>query len=177
MSDEKTASTTVLQNTMKNNASIMQLRLDTTAILNEISAFLSGKRVDYFRDEKGNITEKTVKMAPERANEAGRTALMSRLQLIFNPSTVQGNLDMERYQREISMIRLSLGKNMMLNLEAWGIKEDDYEEIIDSLMTPIKMFLSRAIDNEERKSYSESLKSSEVFGDKDPKKSRIPFIG
>ena len=44
-------------------------------------------------------------------------------------------------------------------------------------MTAIKMFLSRAIDNKERESYNESMKSSETYGDINKKKSRIPFIG
>lgn len=178
MSDEATTATSVLQNTMRNNATIMELRLSTSNILTEIQMYLTGKRIEYIINPKTQEPmQKETTLGAPKANEEGVAAIISRLQLILNPSVVQGNLDIERYKREIVMVRLSIARNMMLNLEAWGIEEDNYEEIIDSIMTAIKLFLSRAIDNKERESYNESMKSSETYGDINKQKSKIPFIG
>ncbi len=177
MSQGAATETSMYQNRMENNSTIMSLRLNTSSILDEIKMYLTGKRVVYFLDpEKNEPMEKIEELGEPKANKEGVAAIISRLQLILNPSVVQGNLDIERYKREISMVRESIATNMMLNLERWEINIDDYEEIIDSIMTAIKMFLSRAIDNEERKSYNESMKSSETYGD-NKKKRGIPFIG
>ncbi len=178
MSDKAETSTTITQNTMRNNATIMELRLSTSSMISEIETYLTGTRIEYIiNPDTKEPKQITRKLGEPKANEEGVAAIISRLQLILNPSIVQGNLDIERYKREIVMVRESIAESMMLNLERWGIDENDYEEIIDSIMTAIKMFLSRAIDNKERESYNESMKSSETYGDLNKKKSRIPFIG
>lgn len=154
-------------------ASILQIRLETSQLLNVIESYLSGKRTILI-EEDNDIKEKVLKIGDPKLNEVGVQTIMQRITLIFTPSVVQGNFTLEMYQREIGMVRESLTGTMMDNLYRWGIDEKDYTEIIDSIMTPIKAYLSRLIGNKERESYAATIKT--VESSIEPRKSRIPFL-
>jgi len=141
-----------------NVGSALEVRLNTKPILEACEVFLSGRKMVVERDEKGNIKVGHLTVGKPKMNEEGVQALLNRLSLIINPSVVQGNFDINMYQREIYQIRRSLAKNMMVNLYAWGINEGEYPEIIDALMTEVKTFLSRLLENKERESYDSTIK-------------------
>lgn len=139
-------------------ARVIEMRLDTTKLLDNCRLFLSGREEKVIKLPDGTITTEYQQIGEPRLNEKGVAALMQDLNLIFNPSVVQGNYGMDRYLHEIKTIRISLAKKLMLNLYKWEISSREYEGIIDGIMVSVKAYLSRLIDDKERESYKDTLK-------------------
>jgi len=144
-------------NTGYNMGQALQMRLDTNPLLQSLREFLSGTRLIVNKRGDDIVTE-LVPMGSPRLNQRGVQALMSRLTLLLSTAVVQGNYTEERYSLEIYTIRKSLAKEMMNNLYAWEINENEYSGIIDAIMTTVKAYLSRLIGNKERESYDATLK-------------------
>jgi hypothetical protein len=51
---------------------------------------------------------------------------------------------------------MSISRDLWINQEDYGIDEVEYDGIIDSICLMIEPFMSRTINNEERKSYGQS---------------------
>ena len=49
----------------------------------------------------------------------------------------------------------------------YEIEETEYQGIVDVFMASVKPIMSRCIDNEERRSYSETTRSTEAFSEKE----------
>lgn len=160
---EQTATGTANQqdNRGYNMASALEVRLNTKPILDECEIFLSGKKMIATKDKTGKISIEYVSVGTPKMNDLGVQSLINRLSLILNNAVVQGNYEEERYRNEIGQIRKSIAKDVMLNLNNWAVKESEYMGIIDSIMTPIKAFLSRTVGNKERESYDNTIKVTE----------------
>jgi hypothetical protein len=149
-----------------NAAGVIQLRLNTEPILDQIHHFLRGT-AEYTTIEEiegQQIPRFVVKQVSEKkANDKGIHAIMGWLRGIFNPQVVQGNFS--RADQELNHylyhLRLDLMDYLMTNLYNFDIKETEYEGIIDMIMSIVKPFFTRTIDDGERKSYSTTMKHSE----------------
>lgn len=143
-----------------NNDSALRIRLETSRQLQEIKQYLSGE-VEILIEQDGKILRSVDSSGEPKANKKGIQAIVNRVSLLLNPSYVQGNYTEEQYNREIPQIRRSLRDALMINLHNWEICLEDYEDIIDSIMSMLKGFISRLINNEERKSYETTLRHIE----------------
>ena len=156
---EQTLQSTSSSNDYYQTLSALTIRLDTRPILDDFELYLKGKRVIVSQNKDGSYNQAEVVTGEPKANNMGVQAILSRVAMLLNSAVVQGNWTEEKYNFEIGQLRHSLAKSIMINLYNWGIKEDDYMELIDTIMGTMKAFLSRLINNEERKGYSSNLRT------------------
>jgi len=145
-----------------NLAGVMELRLDTRPILDQIEAFLRGKRLLGYRDGKDGFNEAVWgSIGKARANDEGIQSLLSWLEHSINSQTVQGNFSPEQYDDYICEFEIDLGEYIMINLHNWDININEIDGIINCIMKVTIPFFSRLIDNKERESYGQTMKSIE----------------
>ena len=176
MATNNESTATMSSNDNYTNVSALMIRLDTRPILDDFELFLRGKRQIVHKNSDGSYKIESINVGKRKANDLGIQALVNRVCLILNTAIVQGNYKLEKYNFEISQIRQSIATTLMVNLYKWGIEEDDYQEIIDSIMTAIKAFLSRLIENKERDSYDKTLRTFESSSINDNSKSNFGFV-
>lgn len=140
--------------------SVIEIRLRTEEILQKIEDFLRAERPVIKETSSGPVVVKEVFGRP-KANDKGIQSILSFVTILFNPAVVQGNFEKLDYTDFLMDTHESLATQMIVNLEEWGIVEEEYESIVDEIMFAIRPFISRLIDNKERESYSETLKSIE----------------
>lgn len=148
-------------NTGYNQASALTIRLDTQPILDQIEIFLRGGQIVPRETETGQIVAEFVDMGAKKCNDLGAQSLLSFLSATFNPQVVQGNFDKDQYDVYIFDTHVNLITNIITNSESWGIVDEDIDVIMDFLMNLIVPFISRLIDNEERKGYADTIKTIE----------------
>lgn len=135
-------------------SSVLKVRLDTAPILERIEIYLTGKIQTVVYDKDGKPYLKNKVISEPKANEQGIHWILNFVSNIINPATVQGNwLKEEMYYNYMFKIHSSLIYNLMKNMYVWGIKEYDYEPIIDTIMGIIEPFMTRPLGNKERESY------------------------
>lgn len=139
----------------------IKIRLDPTEILRDLELYLRAAKVIGKEDEKGNYLEETVVVGTPLANEAGVNGIMGYLRTTISPQNVQGNLTWERYDRLIFEIHTDLATIMSAKRREWGINITDYDFILDTIMHSLQMFISRLVENKERESYTESMRTEE----------------
>lgn len=143
-------------------ASIIGIRLDTRETLNEIEAFLRGKRViNYKQTSEGGFTPIYGEVGRPKMNDEGIQTIMSWLTPLISPHTVQGNFKDDLYDNFICEMEIDLRVMLMTNLHYWEIKIEDYNSIADMIMLTSQAFFSRCIDNKERESYANTLRTVE----------------
>lgn len=139
----------------------LQLRLATEDLLNSIELYISGFRVQVVQAADGTLVTVKEKITSALANKEGINNVMGYLRAIINTAAVQGNFTIEQYNDYIFMRRLELNKMLFNNLYDYGIAERNYPTIIDFIMSLIIPFMSRLIDNKERESYAQTIKTTE----------------
>jgi len=157
-SNETSESYTTVPN--KDN-SFMLYRLNTDGLVQQLEITLSGKRVEYYRDPGSKeVIKKERQLSEELLNKEGQTYIINWFQAIVNPSTVQGNLKDEVYWNTIANYRVQIATLLFINFNKWGVKEHTYSAIIAAVLNTIHLFITRTINNEERKSYGETYKET-----------------
>jgi len=158
------------------NAGVIRIRLDTNPILNQLEAYLKGEQTKYIDTESGLIKEEVIQVAKPKANKQGVYSIMSWLRSSFNSQIVQGNFqkfdDLYLY---LADYRMNLCEHIMINLHNWEMSESDFEGTIDLIMSMVEPFLSRLVNNEERKSFTNTIQHSERSDTQHDKK-RFGFI-
>jgi len=148
-------------NQQYNSESTLKIRLDTAILIERFELNLKGFKEVVREGENGQVTVQKIKIGETKANDAGIQEILRWLEGVLDPAVVQGNYTDERYLADIYRIRVGLAVDLMINLNTFEIKEEDFEGIIDSIMAVIRPFLSRLLDNKERESYETTIKSSE----------------
>lgn len=149
------------------SATALQIRLDSTTIIENIELFLRGAKLVVEQDENGNIITKRASLGKPRANDLGVQAILNWCQLILNPQTVQGNFAVDSphyssmYADYIFYIRIDLAQALLENIYEWGVSEKDLNLIVDSIMSAIEPYMTRLIDNKERESYVNTITHNE----------------
>lgn len=142
-------------------ASMVQFRLDTGPMLDGIEAFFRGQRITSWKEEDGAVKPVFSPIGKPKMNAEGVQSMMSWLTPLFSPHTVQGNKTEEEYVDYMVRLGFDLREMVMTNLHNWEIKIEDYNVICDMIMNTADMFFSRTIDNKERESYMQSLRTTE----------------
>jgi len=143
-----------------NQTSALMIRLDTQPILDQIEIFLRGGQIVPLETKEG-ISSQFINMGTPKCNDLGTQSLLSFLSATFNPQVVQGNFTSERYDSYIYDTHVNLITNIITNSEQWNIIDEDIDVICDFVMNLIIPFISRLIDNEERKGYADTIKTVE----------------
>lgn len=153
-----------LNNQMYQHSSVIEKRLDTTQLLDSLEAFFRGTRLVGYKEDENTIKPIFADIGKPRMNDIGIQALMSWLTALLNPQTVQGNKSREEYEDFMARLEGDLSDDLMINLHVYGIEESDYQGVVDMSMSTCDMFFSRTIDNKERESYANTMKSIERVG-------------
>lgn len=144
--------------------SIVQMRLDTETILDKIELNLSGKRRVVNILENGAQQVVLVEVIPPLCNKTGIHSLMMFASSIVNVPVVQANYKEQWYFNFCADTRQSLIDAIILNQEEWGLQDNKLEYVCDMIMSLIEPFISRTLNNEERKSLS-GFTSTERIGE------------
>ena len=186
MNQDFNASTNYANNMGFANATSLQLRLDTTQILRQVEAYLKGERVVLVdSDGNGSLDTKTVWKGKRKVNDEGLQSIMMFLEMILNPSVVQGNFSDTKgktgymqYAEYLCRTRMDIADYLMKNMKQFGIRDEDYNGVISTIMRTIEAFMTRPLYNEERKNYANTMRSVESLQTNPSKKGlSIPFFG
>lgn len=144
---------------MSNNAgytgdSILRIRLDTEILLKQIESFLRGQIISLQVMPDGTVRNEVIQQGSPLANDTGVHAIMSYANASLNSQTVQGNYEWDHWREEVSWIREQLATDIFVNYDEWGINPQNINLICNVVMNMIKPFMTRLVNNEERKSYS-----------------------
>lgn len=147
----------------------LQIRLDTSKILQQVEAYLKGERtVLVDTDGNGHLDTQTVWKGEALMNSKGVQSTMMYLQLIFNPQVVAGNFSDTKgktgymqYAEYLCRARMDFADYLMKNLKQFEIKEDNFAGIISSIFRTLEPFMTRLLYNEERKSYAATMRMVE----------------
>lgn len=162
MQEVQDRSSVQIDNYAYTNANAIQIRLDTSQILQQIKSFLEGKYIEPSQDPTtGEISWNEISSGQPKANTQGIQALMGYLHSVVNTGVVQGNLDRDQYDMYLYHFHKKLLKMTMLNLYRWDINPYEYPLITSHIMNTVEPFLSRTINDGERNSYAKSLQHSE----------------
>lgn len=145
------------------NETVLSMRLSTKEHLEEIEKFL--RSVEHFVDvdkETGKRTYKLVQVSEPLANPEGIKSIMFIVRNVMNQHIVQGNFTPDDLKDFICQYRKDLASNLMENINQWGVKENNYNFIIDTIMNFTKPFMTRTINNKERESYSATMQMKET---------------
>lgn len=156
------------------DASALKIRLETRELHDEVERYLRGKDINYGVNNEGQLIAQTVVCGKPKANEQGIQGLMRWLRMTINPHTVQGNFMIdkhhhsEKYEQYIEEYHIELTKMIIINSYDWGIKDNEIDEIISSILLLVQPFMTRLIGNKERDSYSNTMRTiqSESFQSK-----------
>lgn len=140
-----------------------QIRLDTKELMTKIEEFLSNRRTFIVRSSDGEYREEIRQLGDPLANDEGIGAIMNMMYLMLNPQVVQGNFDNMHYWNYMEYIRKEMVNEIVLNRYEWEIKPSKMNVIIDGILRAIEPFMTRLINNEERKSYTAQFQSKETI--------------
>ena len=132
----------------------LRIRLDTIPIKYQIQMFLEGKQESIEKNQAGNLVKITKDRGIPMANAIGIQRIMSYVESAINSQVVQGNLKQDQYEWFMMRTRKELARHLFVNMYDWGIKEEEYPLISDMICLLIELFVSRVVNNEERKSYA-----------------------
>lgn len=144
---------------LQNN--ILQLRLDTSELINRLQQFLSGFIIVPERGTDGKTRFVEQKIGMPLCNKRGTQHLVNYVSGIINPSVVQGNYEESQYYSHLDRIHASISRQLIVNYHDWEMSYNDLEMICEFIMNLIEPFLSRLKDNKERESYFATLRTQE----------------
>lgn len=186
MNQDFSASSNYANNMGFANATSLQLRLDTSQILRQVEAYLKGERVVLIdTDGNGSIDTKQIWKGKRKVNDEGLQSIMMFLEMILNPSVVQGNFSDTKgktgymqYAEYLCRTRMDIADYLMKNMKQFGIRDEDYNGVISTIMRTVEAFMTRPLYNEERKNYANTMRSVESLQTNPNKKGfSIPFLG
>jgi hypothetical protein len=153
-------------------------RLNPDQVVAEIQTYLKGGfDQTYFDKDIGDYKTKFVKTGKPVLNDEGVQAVLSVVKSVVNHAVVQANFDEKRYVKYLKKLHESLAFILMNNKKEFGVSDNTtYHSVINNIMLIVEPFLSRTIDNEERKGLTAMLKET-VHTVRDKGKSFMGFGG
>lgn len=145
-----------------NDGNALQVRLNTEPILQQLEFYLRGieERLTVGTDGEPKVT--LLQVAVPKANSTGVHNIMSWISMHFNTQVVQGNIkDFDHLSDFIAYFREDLTDYLMNGLYDWEISLSDFSGIIDMIVGMTKLFLSRLVNDGERRSYTNTIQHKE----------------
>lgn len=158
-----------------NNSPFMIMRIDTETLITNIQNFLASKRIDVYRDDKGEWKEKSRQIGRPLANEEGIMRICNLIQMRINPHTAQGNFKEDHYWDHIARARKEITETIVKKCYDFEIDDSNLNMVIDELCALIEVFLTRPISNKERESYGQIMQARETSVVQQPKSSWQSF--
>jgi len=140
--------------------SALRLRLDTSDTIRNIEMHLRGFFEELYQDEKGLIKRKKIITGKPLMNDEGIQWVMNFVNNLYNRHLAMGNFATDRHGRSdmydfyIECLRKELSIHLIIKIYDYNIKEDDFGGVISTIMSFLKVFFTRAIDNKEREGLS-----------------------
>lgn len=141
----------------------LQVRLNTQPILKQLEFYLRGveERVEA-HPKTGEPVIMLVQVTEPKMNATGIHNLMAWVSTLFNTQIVQGNIQkFEDLYDFVSNFRMDLADYIMNNLYDWELDLNYYEGIIDMITNMTRQFLSRLVNDGERRSYVNTIQHKE----------------
>lgn len=144
------------------NAGVIQLRLDTGPLLDQLEAFFRGRRIIGYKEEHGAVIPVYGDVGKAKMNSIGVQSLMSWLTPLFSAHTVQGNFQtVEDLYEFLIRLEIDIASYVYMNRYDWDISILDQDGIIDMIVNTANAFYTRLLFNKERESYAATIKSIE----------------
>lgn len=139
----------------------LQIRLEVEQLLRNLELEIRAE-TEYYDEEREQVIRKKIPgVEPLFEKEIGIRNYMRFVRSFLNTQVVQGNLDEDSYGDVMCDAHRSLARNLMLNRYKYGLKNENYGTAVQTAMFTIRLFLTRLLDNEERKSYAATFKHVE----------------
>lgn len=155
-----------------NDANVIHYRLDTTQLLEELKDILLGQAPVYKKNIDGSIDIVKESVTSPLVNDKGFQMIYGLVRMCINNAVVQGATSDENYEFQVYDFETKLTTLLACNYEEWGITQSDRITLKVGLTTLFINFLSRTVDDGERKSYgtivqardSKTVENKGVFG-------------
>lgn len=180
MAESETNESTATIRKAMNQYNLLQIRLDTSEIINQAKMYLNAEVEVPDHDANGQIIGiKTITLGFPKCNKKGVASILNWLQMTINPQVVQGNFpskngDSLMYDQYIYEFQIDLMDMLMINLYSYEIDEDEVQSVVDAIMNIVKPFMTRLIGNKERESYGETFK--EISSSYNRSKGGVPLV-
>lgn len=149
----------------RKKTSVMEMRLDTKELLDDVGFYISGKkeiREAVMEGDEVTFKNRIIKDGEPKANEEGVRGLMTWCGLHLRPAIVQGNIERwEDLKEYMYYFRQDLNDCLFENMINWDIKEHHYNMIADTICDSVRLFLTRLLANKERESYTDTMRTIE----------------
>ena len=143
--------------------SFMMRRIDTSDLMKHIKLFLNSTELLIRQNQAGDYYEDEVVKGKPLASDEGVMRICNIVSMVINTHNVQGNLKTDHYWYILERIRKEITESVVLNCYKWQIIDEDLNQIINTIMHLIELFLTRPVDNKERDSYSQVVRSHETI--------------
>jgi hypothetical protein len=146
----------------KQDSNTIKYRLSTEQLKQNIRIYLSGYTKQQYVDEEGDLQEKWVSQPEMRKlNEKGIQSVMHIIESAINSAVVQGNTDENEYREILGDFHEALFRHLFVNGPKYGLADEDFEIVVETITHLVRMFTSRTIGNLERKSYENTMRVNE----------------
>ena len=155
------------QSRVNDDQTVIRIRLDASDIIERIETYLRGYKIIDYETAEGIEGQQVMKFSKPKMNDEGVGTLLNWISGTINSQVVQGNFPVdkhgysEKYEEYVLEYNLDLLSMVVTNCVDWEMKDEEIEPFVDFIMKIIIPFMSRLIGNEERKSYSETIRSIE----------------
>jgi hypothetical protein len=145
------------------NTSFMLMRLNTSPLVEDIKNFLQSKEKIIKQDKEGEFYEEEKQIGLPLANPEGIMRICNLVRMRVNHHIVQGNFKEDHYWNFVSRARREITETIVKKCYDWDIDDSNLNMVIDEICALIEGFLTRTINNEERKSYGQQMQAREVI--------------
>ena len=140
------------------NAGVIQLRLDTNQLLEQLESYLKGTKIIGYQEVNGAIRPIESTTGKAKMNSLGVQSVMSWLTPLLSPHTVQGNYkDVNDLQNFLCRLEIDLFSYLMINIHEFNINEYEIDGVVDMIINTAEPFFTRLLENKERESYGQSM--------------------
>jgi len=143
-------------------ASAIEMRLDTKPLLAQIEKQLRGSSQIAVYDEDGRVKFETHEFGKPLANQIGIQKIMTFISSIVSSSVVSGNFKEDYYHEYIQDFEETFNRMLIKGRIRWGMKIDDCDSVYNTVLFLVIPFISRLINDGERKSMSVSTHTQET---------------
>jgi hypothetical protein len=145
------------------NQAFMLTRIDAEPLVKNVQDYLESKQTSIYETKDGKLLEKTTVIGIPLANPEGIRRICNILRMRINSQVVQGNLKENHYWDLVIRARKELTNAVIKNCYVWEINDSDIDSIISDVSHLVEIYLTRPINNEERKSYEKQVQAKEII--------------